>query len=127
MLFRAAAVASIMVRHVDAYTVLIADDAARASRTLARKTTAGIILLLAVGFVIALACGCVVAVTWDTAFRLAGLGALMVPFIAISICAFVALRGDSEAPEAFARTRLEWHKDRELLEQLLDTNPKRTG
>jgi uncharacterized membrane protein YqjE len=114
------AAASLLLRHLGAYGELITEELALAYGAFLRRLWAGIVLVLAGVFSIALACVWAIAATWRTPaqmWMIAGLFALFVAATAISLLILKAR--SSAAPALLTRTGQEWHKDRLLLDDLL--------
>ncbi len=117
---RLAALASLAVRHVGAYTDLILSDIDATRAVLRRRVVAGTILIGASVLAAGLACVWIIALTWDTAARVWVIAALTLLFMAVAAAAWWWLnRLRSGAPALLAQTAREWAKDRQLLEELL--------
>lgn len=121
MMERIAAVASIAIRHVGAYTDLILSDVETASLVARRRATALGVMVGGLLLAVVVACTWLIAAVWDTPARDWVLGGLLALFIVVSIAAFQALRAiNLGAPTMLSRTAREWAKDRQLLEELLE-------
>ena len=71
-------------------------------------------------FSIAMACVWAIALTWDTPGRMWLIAALFGLFVLTSVVALLVLKVLKNNPQVLlARTRLEWQKDRLLLDDLL--------
>lgn len=120
VLKRVATAASLVVRHVRAYGDLIADDVESASAALVRRLWVGIVLAAAVAFSVVMACVWVIAATWDTPARQWLIGGLFGLFVLASVAAFLVLKAlNNPPPRLLPKTRLEWEKDRVLLDDIL--------
>ena len=120
MIDRLSAAAAIAVRHVGAYTELVASDLDASSRAIRRRVIAASIMGVAILLAVSLACLWIIAATWDTPQRTWAIGGLLVLFVVIALAAFWRFRVlDAGAPGLLSQTSREWEKDRRLLERLL--------
>jgi len=120
MLRRVATATSLVVRHARAYGDLITDDVESASAAFGRRLWVGIVLAAAVVFSVGMACVWVIAATWDTPARQWLIGGLFGLFVLTSVAAFMVLRAlNNPPPRLLPKTRLEWEKDRVLLDDIL--------
>lgn len=121
MIERLAAAASIAIRHAGAYTDLILSDVDAASRLVRQRLVAIAIMTGSSLLAVMLACGWLIAVSWDSPGRDWALGALLGLFVLIGVLAFGALRAiNKAAPTMLSRTVREWAKDRQMLEDILE-------
>ncbi len=120
MMDRLAQTAAIAVRQAGAYTDLLLSDLKAASRLMRRRIALGVTFVLCAHLAVLMACGWVVALSWDSSYRLWVIGALLLGFAAIALLTAWRLgEVDSGAPGVLQRTAQEWAKDRRLLEDLL--------
>jgi uncharacterized membrane protein YqjE len=120
VLKRAATAASLVVRHARAYGDLIADDAGSAYAAFVRRLWVGVVLAAAVMFSVVMACVWVIAATWDTPARQWLIAGLFGLFVLASAAAFMVLKALNDPPPSLLpKTRLEWEKDRLLLDDIL--------
>ena len=71
-------------------------------------------------FSIAMACVWAIALTWDTPGRIWLIVGLFALFMVIALVSLVVLKSLQNSPHGLlTRTRLEWQKDRVLLDDLL--------
>lgn len=120
MFERATAAASLIVRHASAYADLIAEDVGLAHAAFLRRLLVGVVLMTAGVFSIAMACVWVIALTWDTPGRIWLIVGLFALFMVIALVSLVVLKSLQNSPHGLlTRTRLEWQKDRVLLDDLL--------
>jgi uncharacterized membrane protein YqjE len=113
-------VASLFLRHVGAYGELIAEELGFAYAAFLRRLLAGLVLIAAGAFSIAMACVWAIAVTWSTPGRIWLIAGLFGLFVVTSVASLVVLKAPKNEPQRLlARTRLEWQKDRLLLDDLL--------
>ncbi len=113
--------ASILMRHIGAYSDLIAGDIAIAGRDLEDRIWLGTLFvgssLLATGML----CVGLIAMAWDTTSRLWVIAGLLGIFVLIATVAYGTLRGRrAVARRRRSSTGMEWDKDRLLLARLLD-------
>ena len=110
-----------VLRHLDAYAELAAEDTRDAAVIVARKL-ATVLLAAAAAFVsLLMLCTWVLALAWDGPWRnwvAAGL-ALGFALLALALALPVLKRGKSH-PAFFARTRHEFGRDRDLLERTFE-------
>ena len=122
MIERLAVAASIAIRHAGAYTDLILSDVDTASRLARQRLVAVAIMAGASLLAVLLACGWLVAAAWDTPGRNWALGGLLALFLLVVALAFGALKAiNTGAPAMLSRTAREWAKDRQLLEEILES------
>jgi uncharacterized membrane protein YqjE len=120
MLRRVAAAASLVVRHARAYGDLITDDAGSAYAAFVRRLWVGVVLAAAVAFSVVMACVWIIAAAWDTPARQWLIAGLFGLFVLASVAAFMVLRAlNNPPPRLLPKTRLEWEKDRVLLDDIL--------
>ena len=122
MFERLAAAASIAIRHAGASTDLILSDVDTASRIARQRLVTVAIMAGASLLAVLLACGWLIAAAWDTAGRNWALGGLLGLFVLIAVVAFSVLKAiNTGAPTTLSRTAREWAKDRQLLEDILES------
>lgn len=120
MLERASAAASLIVRHASAYADLIAEDVGLAHTALLRRLLVGAVLMTSGVFSIAMACAWAIALTWDTPGRIWLIAGLFALFMVVALVSLVVLKTlQNRRHGLLTRTRLEWQKDRVLLDDLL--------
>jgi uncharacterized membrane protein YqjE len=120
MLRRVATAASLVVRHARAYGDLITDDAGSAYAAFVRRLWVGVVLAAAVAFSVVMACVWIIAAAWDTPARQWLIAGLFGLFVLASVAAFMVLRAlNNPPPRLLPKTRLEWEKDRVLLDDIL--------
>jgi hypothetical protein len=124
MFERITSAAPILAEHASAYGELIADDVLTASQAFSKRLWVGVALAMAVLIAILLACTWLIARSWDSPDRLATIGALAGFFFVVSLVAGVVLYVLQTKPiRLLHRTRLEWDKDRLLVEDLVPGTP----
>jgi uncharacterized membrane protein YqjE len=120
VLKRLATTTSLVVRHACAYGDLIADDVQSAYAAFVRRLWVGVVLAAAVVFSVAMACVWVIVAAWDTPARQWLIAGLFGLFVLASVAAFMVLKALNDPPPSMLpKTRLEWEKDRLLLDDIL--------
>jgi uncharacterized membrane protein YqjE len=120
MIDQLAATAAIAVRQAGAYSELIRDDLDVQARLLRDRLAVGAVTAVALQLVAMLGCGLVMALSWDTPYRLWILGGLILAFASVAALGIWRMRLlDKAAPPVLQLTAGEWAKDRRLLEDLL--------
>ena len=120
MIDRLATTAAIAVRQAGAYTELILSDLEASSGLVRRRVAFGAVAVLAVHLALVMACALLVAVSWDSPYRVWVIAGLTLGFAAIAAAALWKLTAlDAGAPGLLQQTAREWAKDRRLLEELL--------
>jgi uncharacterized membrane protein YqjE len=121
MIDRLSAVASIAVRHANAYTDLILSDLEATSAGVRSRVVAAAVMACASVLAVMMACVWLIAATWDTAARVWVIASLLGLFLTIAAAAFWRLQLlAAAAPGVLAQTAGEWAKDRQLLEELFE-------
>jgi hypothetical protein len=112
--------APVLLRHLDAYAELAAEDLAR-SRTQIGLTAGGMLMLLiSLLFALQMLCLAAVAAAWDTAARMPVIFGLLGFFAILAAGAVIHLRRLLRArTPVFGAMRREWELDRRTLLYLL--------
>lgn len=109
-----------ILRHLMAYAELAGQDLELTQRDLARRLVAFAIVVLCVFFVIFSICLLVVALSWDTPYRVAAIAWMGGVFLVVAIIAGVYRSKVSQTQVAFLGTlRREWAEDRVLVDKIL--------
>jgi uncharacterized membrane protein YqjE len=109
-----------ILRHLVAYTELVGQDLERTQRDFGTRLLASAILGLCVFFVILSGCLAVVALTWDTPYRLAAIAWMGGGFLLVAIIAALYRSKVIGGQTPFLGTlRREWAEDRVILERIL--------
>ncbi len=109
-----------LLRHVGAYLELAAQDLARYRRELTAQLLATAVM--AVGALLALFMGClvVVALTWDTRYRVTAIGVMCGGFLAVAaLAALYRANVARDSAPLLDTVRREWREDRVILERIL--------
>jgi uncharacterized membrane protein YqjE len=109
-----------ILRHIAAYAELAGQDLERTQRDLGAKLLATAVLGLCVFFVILSGCLGLVALTWDTPYRVSAIAWMGGAFLLVAIIAGVYRSKIIRAESPFLATvRREWAQDRVILERIL--------
>lgn len=109
-----------LLRHMAAYAELAGQDMEQAQRDFSAQLMAAAVFVVGIVFVVFCGLLLVVALTWDTAYRITAILSMGGAFALLAIVAAVyrAKLASSQAP--FLDTlRREWREDRVLLERIL--------
>lgn len=120
LLARLAAGGAMAVDHINAYVELLIVDVERSARSAAAQLWAAVIMILALGFTVALGCVWLIAETWNTPARRWVLGGLLLFGALVATISYLRLtRERRAAPRLLSITTEEWAKDHRLLQELL--------
>ncbi len=109
-----------ILRHLVGYAELAAGDLEQTHRDLQARLIAGLIVLIAIFFIILTAFVAVVALTWDTPHRVAALGWMGFAFLMVAVVAVLYRSRVLSAQAPFlGSVRREWAEDRVILERIL--------
>ncbi|MGA2188126.1 MAG: phage holin family protein [Steroidobacteraceae bacterium] len=112
-----------LLRHIAGYAELAGEDLDQTQRDLGAQLMAGAILGLALFFAVFSACLLVVALTWDTPYRVSAIAWMGGVFLVIAIVAGVYRSNLVRAQAPFLATvRREWKDDRVILERILSSD-----
>jgi uncharacterized membrane protein YqjE len=112
-----------ILRHLVGYAELAAGDLEQTQRDLQARLIAGLIVLIAIFFVILTVFVAVVALTWDTPHRVAALGWMGIAFLMVAVAAVLYRARVLSAQAPFlGSVRREWAEDRIILERILSEN-----
>ena len=113
-----------LLRHLAAYAELAGEDLAQTQRELGARLVAGAVLGASIFFVILSGCLLVMALTWDTPYRVAAAAWMVGTFALVAILAGVYRSRVVQARAPFLGTvRREWQEDRLILERILSSDP----
>ena len=112
--------APVLLRHLAAYVDLASLDLAGTRREISGQLAASAIFGVCVVFAVLMGCLLVVALTWDTAYRVSAIAWMAGGFLLAAVIAAVyKAKAARTQSELFASVRREWHEDRVILERLL--------
>ena len=113
-----------LLRHLAAYAELAGEDLAQTQRDMGARLVAGAVLGASIFFVVLSVCLLVVALTWDTPYRVTAVAWMIGAFSLIAILAGVYRSRVIQAQTPFLGTvRREWQEDRVILERILSSDP----
>ncbi len=128
MIDRLTGAATLAVRHLGAYSEILASDLELGTQRLRSQFVALAAITLSAALALALGCVWIIAAAWDTQARLWSIAALLAVAIACGLGAVWYLRRTSARSSGWlAQTRAEWAHDRRLLEELLSSAGERHG
>jgi len=111
----------VVLRHLDAYAELAAEDTREATVMVARKLAAVLVAAVAGLVSLLMLCAWLLALAWDGPWRNWVAAGLTVGFALVAIAlALPVLRPATARPAFFTRTRLEFGRDRDLLQRTFE-------
>ncbi|HEY3654778.1 MAG TPA: phage holin family protein [Steroidobacteraceae bacterium] len=112
-----------LLRHMAAYAELAGQDLEQTQRDLSARLLAAAIVGMCVFFVILSGCLMLVAMTWDTPYRVSAIAWMGGAFLLVAIIA-VIYRSKIVSRQApfLGAVRREWHEDRAILERILSSD-----
>jgi uncharacterized membrane protein YqjE len=123
MLWSLPKAAPALLRHMAAYVDLASLDLARSCRELAAEFIASAVLAICALFAVLMACLAVVALTWDTPYRVAAIAWMGGGFLLLAILAAVYRSSIVRAKSPLlGSVRSEWQEDRVILERILSND-----
>jgi uncharacterized membrane protein YqjE len=114
-----------LLRHLGAYTELAALDLERAKRDAVAGIIASVVIGVGLLFAVLMGCAAVIALTWDTPYRLAAIAWMGGAFIAVAVIGMI-YRSKIAAgqPPFLDSVRREWAQDSVILERILADEDK---
>jgi len=117
--------APLVLRHIAAYAELAVEDLADAQRQFAERLIATTLLIVCTSFAIVIACIGVIALTWDTPYRLKSVAWMLGVFVVVALCAGVyRSRLFSTGSTLLPSVRREWREDSVVLDKILQRDQK---
>lgn len=112
-----------ILRHLAAYAELAGQDLEQTQRDVGARLLASAILGVCLFFVILSGCLVVVALAWDTPYRVAAMAWMGGAFLLVAIIAGLYRSRVLNAQAPFLGTvRREWQEDRVILERILSSD-----
>ena len=109
-----------LLRHIVGYAELAGQDLDQTQRDIGARLLAAAIFGLAIFFVIFSGCLLVVALTWDTPYRVSAIAWMGGAFLLVAILAGVHRSNLIKGQAPFLATvRREWNEDRAILDHIL--------
>ena len=123
MLWSLPKAAPALLRHIAAYADLASLDLARTCRELAAEFIASAVLAICALFAVLMGCLGVVALTWDTPYRVTAIAWMGGGFLLLAILAAVyRSRIVREKSPFLDSVHREWQEDRVILERILSND-----
>jgi uncharacterized membrane protein YqjE len=109
-----------LLRHILAYVELAVQDLEQVQHDFGARLLAGAIVSICVFFLVLTGCLLVVALTWDTPYRVSAILWMGAAFLVVGVAA-VAYRYQTLSSQApfLATVRREWGEDRVILDHIL--------
>ena len=107
----------ILFRHLDAYIDLAEQDLAVAKATALARLQALLLCMVGGAFALLLGCILIIALAWDTDYRILTIVLLTAAFAVVAAIAAMSFARQRHTP--FAAVRKEWRTDREVLHRIL--------
>jgi len=112
-----------LLRHITGYAELAGQDLEQTQRDLGARLLAAAILGLGIFFVIFSGCLLVVALTWDTPYRVSAIAWMGGAFLLVAVLAGLYRSNLVKGQAPFLATmRREWQEDRVILERILSSD-----
>ena len=112
--------APVLARHALGYADLAAEELDSLGDRLRRRLVATLACTVAAGMAVLMFCFLAVAIAWDTQYRTTVIAGLAIAFsVAALATGELARRERQRSAQAFPRMSTAWHKDRELLREVL--------
>jgi uncharacterized membrane protein YqjE len=109
-----------LLRHLGAYVDLASLDLARTQREFSAQLLASVVMGVGAVFAVLMGCLLVIAVTWDTPYRVSAIAWMAGGFLLVAVvAALYRAKAVRDRSALFASVRREWQQDRLLLERLL--------
>ena len=109
-----------LLRHIAAYVELVAFDLEQSRRDLAANLIASIVAGACVFFAVLMGCAVIVALTWDTPYRVAALAWTGGAFLSVAVLALIyRSKAVKEQKSFLASVKREWQEDVVVLESIL--------
>jgi|SRR5580698_5375745 uncharacterized membrane protein YqjE len=114
-----------LLRHLAAYAELAAFDIERAKRNAVSGIIASVVIGVGLLFAVLMGCAAVIAVTWDTPYRLIAIACMGGAFLAIAVIGMVyRSKAAAGQPPFLDSVRREWAQDSVILERILADEDK---
>ncbi len=109
-----------ILRHFIGYVELAAQDLERTQLDIKARLLASVVLGVCVFFVLLCACFLLIALTWDTPYRVTAIASMGGGFLVVAVIAALYRSKTIGAKSEFLGTvRKEWAEDRVILERIL--------
>jgi uncharacterized membrane protein YqjE len=109
-----------LLRHLSAYLDLLAFDLERSRRDLAANVLVSMVAGVCVFFAVLMGCVVIVALTWDTPYRVAAVAWTGGAFLIVAVLALIYRSKVVKEQQSFLATlKREWQEDVVVLENIL--------
>jgi uncharacterized membrane protein YqjE len=109
-----------LLRHIGAYVELIAFDLEQSRRDLAANVLVSMVAGVCVFFAVLMGCVVIVALTWDTPYRVAAVAWTGGAFLTVAVIAVIVRSKIMKEQKLFlASVKREWQEDVVVLENIL--------
>ena len=109
-----------LLRHIGAYVELVAFDLEQSRRHLAVNVLVSIVAGVCVFFAVLMGCVVIVALTWDTAYRVAAVAWTGGAFLTVAVLALIyRSKAIKEQKPFLDSVKREWQEDVVVLESIL--------
>jgi uncharacterized membrane protein YqjE len=116
-----------LLRHIGAYVELVALELEQSRRDLTVNILASVVVGVCVFFAVLMGCVVIVALTWDTPYRVAAVAWTGGGFVAVAVLALIYRSKVMKSQEPFlASVKREWQEDVVVLENIL-AEPEQPG
>jgi uncharacterized membrane protein YqjE len=116
-----------LLRHIGAYVELVALELEKSRRDLGVNILAGVVAGICVFFTVLMGCVVIVALTWDTPYRVEAVAWTGGGFLTAAVIALIYRSKVMKAQEPFlASVKREWQEDVVVLEGIL-AEPEEPG
>jgi uncharacterized membrane protein YqjE len=107
----------IVLRHLDSYVELVEQDLSAAKSVAASRVKALMLLSVSAVFAVLFACLLIVALTWDSQYRVLTIGIMAGVFALVAVASGTYFA--KKRAEPFASLKREWREDRALVKSIL--------
>jgi uncharacterized membrane protein YqjE len=109
-----------LLRHFGAYVELMAFDLEQSRRDLAANVLVSMVAAVCVFFAVLMGCVVIVALTWDTPYRVAAVAWTGGAFLTVAVLALIYRSKTLKAQKPFlASVKREWQEDAVVLENIM--------
>jgi uncharacterized membrane protein YqjE len=109
-----------LLRHIGAYVELMAFDLERSRRDLAANVLVSMVAGVCVFFAVLMGCVVIIALTWDTPYRVAAVAWTGGAFLTVAVLALIyRSKAMKEQKPFLASVKREWQEDVVVLENIL--------
>jgi uncharacterized membrane protein YqjE len=112
-----------LLRHLGAYIELIAFDLERSRRDLVANALVSMVAGVCIFFAVLMGCVVIIALTWDTPYRVAAVAWTGGTFLTVAVIALIVRSKMMKEQRLFlASVKREWQEDVVVLENILAEN-----